>query len=500
MVTPPIVHLEKIEKKFAGVYALKGISFSIEPGEIRCLAGENGCGKSTLIKVISGFYKPDAGKINLNGYEYVDLYPIESITNGIQVIYQDFSLFPNLTVAENIAFNHHIHEKKKIINYKSIKEIATKGLERIGVSLDLDKIVGELNVADKQLVAIARALSTEHSRLIIMDEPTTALTHQEIEHLLNIINNLKKQQISTIFVSHKLRELLNVSDTITILRNGEKVAEGPISDFDEQKIAYFMTGRNIKNEKYTPPQESKETVIKVENISYAPHFENISFELKKGEILGITGLLGCGRNEIAEALYGIIKPTSGSITIGDKPLKLGSIFDAYRSGIGFVPEDRLTEGLFLPQSILNNVIVSAYKKLSNKFGMIDFKLASKKTSEKIQDLKLNTTNIDMPVHNLSGGNQQRVVISKSLISDDLKLLVLNGPTVGVDIGSKFEIHSKLKELASQGIGIIIISDDIPELLENTSRILMIHKGGLADELDPMKETVESLAEAILKEY
>lgn len=495
-----IVHLEDIEKKFASVYALKGISFDIAPGEVRCLAGENGCGKSTLIKVISGFHAPDKGNVYLNGVLYNNLAPIDSMKNGIQVIYQDFSLFPNLTVAENIAFNHNVYENKKIIDYKAAKRISEESLAKVGVSLDIKSTVSDLSVADKQIVAISRALSTEKPRLIIMDEPTTALTHSEIDRLLGIIKNLKQQNIATIFVSHKLRELIEISDTITIMRNGEKVAEGSIADFDENKISFHMTGREFKNEKYVVKDVGGEPILKVENLSFGSHFQDISFELKKGEILGITGLLGCGRNEIAKALYGALKPDSGQITVGDKNVKLGSIKSSYQAGIGYVPEDRLTEGLFLSKSILNNTIVSVYKKFSNKFGVLDKKKSSEETVSTISDLKLNTTDVSMPVRNLSGGNQQRVVIAKWLVFDDLKLLILNGPTVGVDVGSKFEIHTKLKEIVKQGVGVIIISDDIAELLENTSRILMVYKGKLVDELNPSEQTTESLTSALLKEY
>ena len=475
-----IVFLESIEKKFSGIYALKSVTFSVKQGEVRCLVGENGCGKSTLIKIISGFYKPDSGKIYLNGYEYIDLMPIESIKNGIQVIYQDFSLFPNLTVAENISYSYMVSKQNRFFNIKESKEIAKNGLQKINVDIDLSAVLGNLSVADKQLVAIARSLVSENTKLLILDEPTTALTHNEIERLLEVIKILKSNGVSIIFVSHKLRELTTVSDTITILRNGEVVANGLISEFDENKIAYYMTGREIKGEKYFVENNNSKTILEIKSMSLKDKYSDISFSVKEGEILGITGLLGSGRSEIGQSLYGMLPY-------------------ARKYAISYVPEDRLTEGLFLKQSILNNIIVSIYKQLSNIFGVINFKKANKLSLDTTKDLKLNTTDLNMHVQNLSGGNQQKVVIAKWLVSNT-KLIILNGPTVGVDVGAKFEIHLKLKEIARNGIGVIVISDDISELIENCNRILIISKGKLVKEVESKNETVDSLLNLILKDY
>ena len=456
-----IVFLKNIEKKFSGVYALKGVTFSVKQGEVRCLVGENGCGKSTLIKIISGFHKPDSGKIYLNGYEYIDLMPIEAIKNGIQVIYQDFSLFPNLTVAENISYSYMVSKQNRFFNINESKEIAKNGLQKINVDIDLSVVLGNLSVADKQLVAIARSLVSENTKLLILDEPTTALTHNEIERLLEVIKILKINGVSIIFVSHKLRELTTVSDTITILRNGEVVANGLISEFDENKIAYYMTGREIKGEKYFVENDNSKTILEIKSMSLKDKYKDISFSVKEGEILGITGLLGSGRSEIGQSLYGMLPYDKGTIIFNGEEIKIRSILDARKYAISYVPEDRLTEGLFLKQSILNNIIVSIYKQLSNIFGIINFNKANKLSLDTTKDLKLNTTDLDMYVQNLSGGNQQKVVIAKWIVSNT-KLIILNGPTVGVDVGAKFEIHLKLKEIAKSGIGVIVISRMIKE--------------------------------------
>ena len=495
-----IVFLENIEKKFSGVYALKGVTFSVKQGEVRCLVGENGCGKSTLIKIISGFHKPDSGKVYLNGYEYIDLMPIESIKNGIQVIYQDFSLFPNLTVSENISYSYMVSKQNRFFNIKESKEIAKNGLQKINVDIDLSAVLGNLSVADKQLVAIARSLVSENTKLLILDEPTTALTHNEIERLLEVIKILKSNGVSIIFVSHKLRELTTVSDTITILRNGEVVANGLISEFDESKIAYYMTGREIKGEKYFVENiDNSKTILEVKSMYLKDKYTDISFSVKEGEILGITGLLGSGRSEIGQSLYGMLPYDKGTIIFNGEEIKIKNILDARKYAISYVPEDRLTEGLFLKQSILNNIIVSIYKQLSNIFGVINFKNANKLSLNTTKDLKLNTTDLDMYVQNLSGGNQQKVVIAKWLVSNT-KLIILNGPTVGVDVGAKFEIHLKLKEIAKKGIGVIVISDDISELIENCNRILIISKGKLVKEVESKNETVDGLLNLILQDY
>lgn len=495
-----IVYLDNVEKKFAGVYAIKGVTFSVKPGEVRCLAGENGCGKSTLIKIISGFYKPDGGKVYLNGYEYYDLMPLEAIKNGIQVIYQDFSLFQNLTVAENISYSYMVSEKRKFFNYKESLRIAESGLDKIKVNIDLNATLSDLTVADKQLVAIARSLVSENTKLLVLDEPTTALTHNEVERLLDVIRILKKDGVSIIFVSHKLMELTSVSDSITILRNGEVVANGDMADFDESKITYYMTGRKFSGEKYIVNNlETAKTILEVQSMSLKNKYTDISFSLKEGEVLGITGLLGSGRSEISQSLYGMLPYDSGKIIFHGKEISIRNILDARKHGISYVPEDRLTEGLFLRQPIISNIIVSIYKELSNILGVIDFKKANEVSLNKTKELKLNTTNLDMFVQNLSGGNQQKVVIAKWLVSDT-KLIILNGPTVGVDIGAKYEIHLKLKEIAKNNIGVIIISDDVSELIENCNRILIINKGRLVKEVKSEDQTVDSLSNLILSDY
>ncbi|MEM9424525.1 MAG: sugar ABC transporter ATP-binding protein [Spirochaetota bacterium] len=486
-----IIELEHIDKRFGGVHALKDISLVFREGTVYCLAGENGCGKTTLIKTISGVHSPDSGAIRLNGEKHKKLSPIQSIAAGIQVIYQDFSLFHNLSVAENIAVNQLVKVRKKYVVKSIYQQIARKALAKIGVELDLDKIVGDLSVADKQLVAIARALTSEQSRLIIMDEPTSALTHTEIKRLLDIILLLKSQRIAVLFISHKLKELMDVCDQLIVMRNGQLVEQGPASEFTEKRIATLMTGREMNISQGEKIGGDQERLFEAQNICVQHSLTNISFTLARGEVLGLTGLMGCGRTELLSVLFGLLPLSSGTLYLRGESVAIKSPITAKRYGIGYVPEDRLTEGLFLRQSIQNNSIVAALKSFASKLGIISFVRVKEIVKEKIEELKLNTLNIDTAVQELSGGNQQRVVIAKWLCVDS-HILLLNGPSVGVDIGSKFEIHRKIQELRQTGTSFILASDDVPELVANCDKVLLLHKGKVHKEFHG-----ESLCEDIL---
>ncbi|MCP4404488.1 MAG: sugar ABC transporter ATP-binding protein [bacterium] len=471
-----------VSKAFAGVQALEDVSVTIHSGEIRCLVGENGSGKSTLIKVISGVYGPNSGEILIHGRSYKRLHPIESIRQGIQIIYQDFSLFPNLTVAENLAINYELEKNTRFVNWREVNAIARKAIENINIDIDLQAHVEDLSVADKQLVAISRAILHD-AKLIVMDEPTTALTQNEVESLFHVIKSLQQEGISTLFVSHKLREVLEISESVTILRNGRNVADGPIEDFDRSKLIYHMTGREIDDShyRYQEASEPQQSLLKVENLGRRGNFENIHFEIFPGEIVGITGLLGSGRTAFASALFGLKPAESGTIEVEGTPAAIRNVQDAIQHGIGYVPEDRLTEGLFLEQSIGRNIIISILEQLARMLGMLNTVAMKREIDSAVDHLRIKTPSPHLPVQSLSGGNQQRVVLAKWLATQG-KVLILNGPTVGVDIGSKMDIHNILRDLAKKGMGITIISDDIPELLHNCNRILLMHKGKFVDEL------------------
>ncbi|MDR1898878.1 MAG: sugar ABC transporter ATP-binding protein [Treponema sp.] len=487
-----ILRAENIKKSFGGVEALRGVSLEVGSGEIHCLAGENGCGKSTLIKIISGFYEADEGTIEINGQRFSRLNPPEAIALGVQVIYQDFSLFPNLTVMENLALNMELMDKRWLVNYRRMRGIATEAMGKIGFTVDLEERVENLSIAEKQLIAICRALLYD-AKIIIMDEPTTALTRKEVRSLFSVIKNLQSQGIAILFVSHKLDEVFEISERFTILRNGMNVSTGKTGELDNKKFAYHMTGRNFSEESYTPASLSAAPVLDVSGLSLRGNYQDVSFRLYGGEILGITGLLGSGRAELVQTLFGVSRPDSGAIAVRGRPVKIRRVRDAINLGIGYVPADRLTEGLFLSQSIGRNMVVSGLARLSGRAGFLFRDRIHREIESWISELAIAANDYEREVKTLSGGNQQKVVLARWL-ANDLKLLILNGPTVGVDIGSKYDIHGLLRNLAARGLGIIVISDDLPELMACCNRIIVMREGRIVRELKASETTEAGLGE------
>lgn len=491
------LEINQISKSFQAVHALDHVSLKLKPGEAMCLVGENGCGKSTLIKIISGVYKPDGGTITIKGRSYSQLTPNESIAAGIQVIYQDFSLFPNLTAAENITMGYNRFHKNRWVSKKRNRLLAQKMVDEIGVSIDLEEEVGRLSVGEKQVVAICRALLLE-AELIIMDEPTTALTAKEVKALYKIIGDLKKKGIALIFVSHKLNEVFAVAESVCILRDGKNVVDGPKEEFDEAKMTRYMTGRDVVFTPFKPRTIGTVPMLRVEQLTKANHYKNISFGLYQGEVLGITGLLGSGRTELAESIFGLIKPDSGKVFLGDSELKLRGSDSAVNAGIGYLPEDRLAQGLFLNVSIERNISAGIIRKYSKGvLHLLEKKRIHGEVTGQVDSLKIKLGNLANPVSSLSGGNQQRVVLAKWLAIKP-KILVLNCPTVGVDVGSKQNIHETIKRLANEGIGMIVISDDLTEVLSVCSRVLVMNKGEFTGEYKSSELTEELLQRMLAK--
>ena len=474
--------VNNISKRFGAVQALDSVDLSVKKGEILCLVGENGSGKSTLIKIIAGVVEPDSGEIIIEGKSYKKLSAFESMKSGIQVIYQDLSLFPNLTVAENISLNQRIEKREKFVNWRGVKEIAERELKSIGKPINPDALVEELSVADKQVVAICRAL-TFGAKLIIMDEPTTALTKNEVDTLFSIIGDLKKRDISVIFVSHKLSEIFKISEKVTVLRDGKKVGDFTSSELDNEKLIFYMTGKKIVNTPFECKIEKEKLLplLEVRNLSKKRNFIDINFKLYGGEILGITGLLGSGRSELAIAIFGLNNPDTGEIFIEGKPVKIGSAWQAIDLGICYLSEDRLGKGLFIEKEIGENLEVAILKDFISKSGLIRKKMIKKKIEELSKELNIKTPSLDFTVSSLSGGNQQKVVVAKWIAANP-KIFILDGPTVGIDVGSKSDIHQIIRGLAEKGIGIIIISDEIPEIMQNTNRILIMQRGRIVKEL------------------
>lgn len=489
----PFISLGHISKTFYGVKALDNIDLTLFPGEVHCLAGQNGCGKSTLIKIISGVYKPDPGfQIVIDGKPRSHLSPIDSVKAGIQVIYQDLSLFPNLTVAENIAIHQHHHNL--LVNKGEIHRIAACTVKSIEAELDLDANVESLPIAQRQIVAICRALAQE-ARLIIMDEPTASLTMQEVKGLLRVIGDLKKRNICVVFVSHRLDEVLSISDRISVLKNGTLVGTWPASDINNKKLAFLMTGKEFSYALLPPIEKLGDVALSVKNLTKQHQYTNISFQVHQGEILAITGLLGAGRTELCLSLFGLTQPDSGEIVLAGKAVRFASNRDAINAGIGYVSEDRMSTGLVMEQSINDNIISTVLRRLKTPFKLLDRTKADRVVADLVEQLSIKIGSVNLPVNTLSGGNAQRVAIAKWLAINP-RVLILDSPTVGVDIANKAGIYQIISALSRQGIAVLMITDEIDEAYFNSHRILVMRKGEIVAELLPEKTSEAALAEVV----
>lgn len=492
---PPFIEMLGISKRFGGVRALNNVDFSIRPAEVHCLAGENGCGKSTLIKILAGVYAPDEGKIVLDQQPHSHLTPAASQRAGVQIIYQDLSLFPNLSVAENIVFRHHVEKPANLVRLAQIISQARGVTARLGVDLPMEETVGRLPIAVRQLVAICRALAAE-ARLVVMDEPTASLTHHEIDALLETVRSLKAHKIATMFVSHKLEEVMRIAERVTVLRDGQKVGTYPASEIDRYRLAEYMTGQKMfmasRKLAFSSPASP---ILEVHGLTRRGHYENVDLALHPGEILGITGRLGSGRTELALSLFGMNPPDAGEIRIAGKPVRLPTNRAAIRHGIGYVSEDRLSLGLVMPQSIGDNIIVSVLRRLTGVLGLIDGTRRCQTINRWIEELHIKTKSPDRPVQELSGGNQQRVVLAKWLATDP-RILILDSPTVGVDVGAKEGIFQIVDALAARGIAIILIADEVEEVLHESHRILVMSSGRIRASFNSREVSEAELREAI----
>ncbi|ERM02987.1 sugar ABC transporter ATP-binding protein, partial [Brucella intermedia 229E] len=474
---PPFLEVRNVKKSFGGVKALKDVSLTIEAGQIYHLMGENGCGKSTLIKILSGAQPADEGGQILidgeaTGATAGDLGAIGALRAGIETVYQDLSLLPNLSVAENVAFTEQLVEASgrlaRRLNISLLNETARRALAEVHLPTDnafLSLRTDTLPLATRQLIAIARAVASE-ARLVIMDEPTTSLTRQEVENLLHVVERLRSKGVAVLFVTHKLDECKSLGGRAIIMRDGLKVAELDVALHSKAEFSHWMTGREISETRYRTDPKLGEVMLEVEKLGDGKAFRDVSLKLRKGEILGITGLLDSGRNELALALAGVKTATTGKMRLNGQEIAPQSTAQAIEYGIGYVPEDRLTEGLFLEKPIQDNITLPILDRLRNALGVISVRRARSVAEQSVADLQIVAPDVTIPVQSLSGGNQQRVLIGRWLTINP-QLLILHGPTVGgVDVGSKDTIFRIIQRLADDGMGVIIISDDLPELLQN----------------------------------
>ncbi len=487
------IECTNITKLYPGVRALDGVDFALERGEIHCLVGENGSGKSTLIKIISGVVRPEPGsRIVIDGRETTSVSAREAIDHGVRVIYQDLALFPNLTVRENIAFGLYGDTPGPLVSWKAIRSRAREAMGMIGLELDLDRLVASLSIAEQQQVEIARSIVGD-LKLLILDEPTASLTRQEVDRLFATIMLLKSRGIATLFVSHKLNEIFEIAERVTVFRDGRSVGTYRPAELNQKKLIHLMTGQEVVTQPPAPVADGAGELMRVEALTKRSNYRDVSLTLREGEILGITGRLGSGRTELALTLFGMNPPDSGAVYLAGEALELDSNGAATRAGIAYVPENRLTQGLVMAQPILSNVTVSVLDELLNALGLLDRGRTVSLAGHWVDKLAIKIPDLDSPVETLSGGNQQKVVLSKWLATRP-KVLILDEPTVGIDVVAKNGVHKIVKQLAETGIGIIMISDEVHEVLANCHRVLVMDRGRILDEITPGPGAEEALLE------
>lgn len=490
----PVLSLHHVNVTFGGVKALQGVGFEVLPGEVQCIAGENGSGKSTLIKVITGVYQAAPGaEIRIDGSRVEAMTPAVAHMAGIEVIWQDLALFPEMTVAENIAIRGVLGATPRLINHGAMRRTAQAALARLGAELDLDAPLRTFAIAQRQIVAIARAL-TGDARVIFMDEPTSSLTRSETDRLLDIVRSLSAHGVAIVFVSHRLAEVLDVSSRVTVLRDGMLVGVYPTGGMTQSRLTELMTGRTFEAQVRTRDNTAAPIVLAVEHLSRPGDYEDVSLTIRKGETVGLTGLLGAGRTELALTIFGMLRPQAGSIIIEGQRLVARSNRDAIGAGIGYLSEDRLALGLIQQQSIADNTVITVLGKVL-RGGLISIRRKDALVDRWIDDLAIKIGRPADAISTLSGGNQQRIAIAKWLAVGP-RLLILDSPTVGVDVGARAGIFEIVERLAAEGLAILLISDEVPEVYFNADRVLHMAAGRIVGEYDPHKIALKDLEAAV----
>ena len=467
-----------ISKSFPGVKALDNVGFSVAEGEIRALVGENGAGKSTLMKILNGNYKKDSGQILIDGKEVDITNPQVADANGITIIFQELNLVDDLSIAENI-FAGRLAKRGKLINWKNINAKAKVLLDRIGFDIDPTTLVGSLTVAGKQMVEIAKALSRD-ARIILMDEPSATLTKKELDALFNIIRDLKKSGIAVIYISHRMEEIFEICETVTVMRDGQIIGTRDVAGVSSDELVEMMVGREVNSEYPARDVKIGEEVMRVENLCRKDRQQNVSFSLHRGEVLGIAGLVGAGRTEIMRAIFGVDYVNTLDVYIRGQKVRITDPASAKKYGIAFLTEDRKVEGLTLDFTVKSNVVAANLKSI--KKGLFtSAKLENELADQYIKRTRIKTPHRNQKVGNLSGGNQQKVVVSKWLNTDP-DILIMDEPTRGIDVGAKREIYEIINDLAAQGKSIILISSELPEVLGMSDRVLVMKDDAIIAEL------------------
>ena len=480
------LEVKEVSKSFPGVMALKRVSLQVKKGLVLALVGENGAGKSTLMKILSGIQRMDGGEILIEGKNVNISGPIASQKLGISIIYQELNSLLNMDVAENIFLGRE-KKKKSLADKKTMHIEAAKLIKRVGLEIDTQVKLSELSTAQKQMIEVAKALSF-NAKLIIMDEPTSSLTEVETQTLFGIIRKLKEEGVAVIFISHRMKEIFEISDEIAVMRDAEMICTLDAAKTDENEVISNMVGREVKDIFAKSPAEIGDVMLEVKNLNTHKLLKDINFSVRKGEILGFAGLVGAGRSEVMRAVFGIDKKTSGDIFINGKPVKIKTTTDAIKHEIGFLPEDRKEQALILMMSVERNITLAALEKFK-KGLFLNKKKENKAAVTHIKALGIRTPSEEQIVSNLSGGNQQKVVIGKWMEIQP-KIFILDEPTRGIDVKSKKEIHALMSEMAKQGVAIIMISSELPEILGMSDRIIVMHDGRITCDIDREGATQE----------
>ncbi|HSH95443.1 MAG TPA: sugar ABC transporter ATP-binding protein [Roseimicrobium sp.] len=475
------MHLEfqRISKRFPGVHALDDVSFAVGKGHCHALMGENGAGKSTLGKILAGIHTADSGEIRLDGQVIQPTNPLLARELGIAMVHQELAFCPNLTVAENLCLGD-FPQRLGMVDRRQMKDRARAMLREIEADIDVDQPIAQLSTGQEQIVQIAAAVGVD-ARIIVMDEPTSSLSVSESEHLFHLLAHLKQRGITVLYVSHRMEEIFRLSDTITVLRDGRHVATEPIASTNHDRVIQQMVGRSVSS--VTPKhldREPGEELLKVENITSKGRFENVSFTLRAGEVLGFAGLIGAGRSEVAQALFGLDPAVTGNIWLRGKPFTPSNVEAAMKLGMGLLPEDRKRQGLVLSMNCRENASLAALDRVS-RFGVLQRGEEKSMVARYSDGLRVKTPSMESLIAGLSGGNQQKIALAKWL-ARDCDILIVDEPTRGVDVGAKSEIHALLDELACEGLGLIVISSELPEVMSLSRRILVMREGQVAGEL------------------
>lgn len=484
-----VLSIKDVSKSFPGVKALDSVSLDVKRGTVHGIVGENGAGKSTLMKILSGVYQKDSGTIIFDGQTIEHTTPHESMKRGLSIIYQELNLVNTMSVGENIFLGRFKEMKGMRGTHAKAKEL----LERIGCRINTYKLVSELSVSEKQMVEIAKALSFK-SKLIIMDEPSSSLTNEEMAELAKIIRQLKSQAISIIYISHKLDEIFEFCDIVSVMRDGHVIDTKPKSEFTRNELIMKMIGRKIENEYPERPRRIGDTLLEVRSIN-TRKLHDVSFTLRKGEILGLVGLVGSGRTEIVRALYGADKVRGHKIFIEGKPVRIRNPKDAIDAGFGFIPEDRKFQGLVLPFPVESNISMASIPKFT-KFGFIKKSIEKNIAEQQIKALSIKTPSSKTVVNSLSGGNQQKCIVGRWLEIAP-RIFIMDEPTRGIDVGAKYEIYTLMKEIAEKGGAIILISSELPEVLNMSNRVLTVFEGRITGEFNPETTPADAIMSAAL---